>query len=802
MFRNITKGQNILLYIIAFMLSLVDGNIGISYSVFALAIFAAASSNEIPVGILFVITMIGTLLKFQTGGLLSYLLTSILFVAMILIFKPKKILEDYQNEKRKLGIFVFLSVFVGQVVKALWQPFLVYDLLLSISAGLVGYIFYKIFSKAIAVIEGIIKRRVFSLEEVMGATLMVSIAATALGDFKVLGLQISNVISILLVLVLGWKNGILVGTTSGVTVGVVLGIITQSEPILIAAFALSGLIAGILSKFGKPGVIVGFIAGNLLLTYVYNGNVIELIHFKEILVASLALILIPNKLEINIADLFGNEDYLEEGAKYRLQESTQVAEKLNNVADVIKQMSDTYKEVAATTVDETEIKENNLGVFIDNLQVELQPLEGNILYEDLNGTEETILKDIFNVLTQQGRITREALLDIFKQHNSYIVGFDSYDISLKIEKDIAEVVKAINQAYQMSKSEFVVKAKVSRTNQTVSNQLEGVSKVIDSITQEIETEETPQFLNAKREIISLCKQKQIEMLDVDIKQEATGRHIVQCYLNTCNEDKMEACPTQKIRDILEQVLQAELMLAREQCGMKKKQSVCHLTYVSQDQYTMQMGIAKATKEGQAVSGDSSIQIKLNDGKYLIGISDGMGSGPDARKSSQIAIKMLGRLLSNGFSKETSIELINNTILASSEVETYTTLDIMILDLYAGNAEYIKNGAAPTFIKNKKNVDIIKSISLPTGILNNVDLVVYDRDLEDEDIIVMCTDGITESNEEYTNKEIWVKNLLENMETTSSKKIANMILQEAIDNGYGKAKDDMTVIVTKIKKKPQ
>lgn len=84
------KGQNILLYIISFMLSLVSGNIGIEYSIFALSIFAAASSNGIPVGILYVITMIGTLIKFQTAGLLSYLLTSFIFIIMILLFKPKK----------------------------------------------------------------------------------------------------------------------------------------------------------------------------------------------------------------------------------------------------------------------------------------------------------------------------------------------------------------------------------------------------------------------------------------------------------------------------------------------------------------------------------------------------------------------------------------------------------------------------------------------------------------------------------------------------------------------------------------
>ena len=795
------KGQNILLYILSFMLALVDGNIGINYSIFALAIFAATTSNGIPVGVLFVITMIGTLLKFQTSGLLSYAFTSALFIVMVLIFKPKTILEEYQNEKRMLGKFVFLAIFLGQVITMIWQPFLLYNLLLSISAGFIGYIFYKIFSKSIIVIKDITKKKVFALEEIMGATLMVSIASTALGDFKILGLQLGNVISILLVLVLGWKNGILVGTTSGVTVGVVLGIITESDPMLIAAFALSGLIAGILSKFGKPGVIVGFIAGNLLLTYVYNGNMIELIHFKEILVASLVLILIPNKLEINIADLFGKNDYLEEGAKYRLQESTQMAEKLNNVSDVIKQMSDTYQEVATTAVDEKEMEENNLEIFIENIQEEMQGLQENILYDDLMGTEEVILEDMFHVLKEQGRMTRESLIDIFKQHNSYIVGFDSYDISLKIEKDIHMVLKAINTAYQTSNSQFVVKAKVSQTNQTVSNQLKGVSKAIDSIKKEIEEQQQEDtFLTEKKEIISLCKQRKIQVLNIAIHQEDTGRYIVHVYLNTCSKDEIIQCPTEKIQEILYQVLKEKIVLSQEKCGVKKDQTVCHQTYISQDKYAMQIGIAKRSKEGQTVSGDSSIQIKLRDGKYLIGISDGMGSGPEARKSSQIAVKMLGRLLANGFDKETSIELINNTILANSEVETYTTLDVMILDLYAGKAEYIKNGAAPSYIKNKKKVDIMKSVSLPTGILSQVDLVVYERDLEDGDIIVMCTDGITDSNQEYKNKELWVQHILENTETTSSKKIADMLLQESIDNYYGKAKDDMLVIVTKIKKK--
>ena len=60
-------------------------------------------------------------------------------------------------------------------------------------------------------------------------------------------------------------------------------------------------------------------------------------------------------------------------------------------------------------------------------------------------------------------------------------------------------------------------------------------------------------------------------------------------------------------------------------------------------------------------------------------------------------------------------------------------------------------------------------------------------------------GILESNQELANKEIWVKELLENIETEDIQKIANILLQESIDNGLGIAKDDMTVLVAKVEK---
>lgn len=217
------------------------------------------------------------------------------------------------------------------------------------------------------------------------------------------------------------------------------------------------------------------------------------------------------------------------------------------------------------------------------------------------------------------------------------------------------------------------------------------------------------------------------------------------------------------------------------------------------EYKLVVGCSTATKNKSEISGDSNIRTKLHDGKYMIAISDGMGSGQAAKKSSTTVIQMLERLLKTGFDNEVSIGLINSAVNLNSNEETFATIDISIIDLTKGNIEFVKNGACPTFVKSGNNVEVVKAISFPAGILDKIDMVVYDKDLKENDIVVMCTDGIIESNTEYKNKEVWLKELLENINTDDVQKIADIILQEAVDNGYGIAKDDMTVIVSKIMK---
>ena len=255
-----------------------------------------------------------------------------------------------------------------------------------------------------------------------------------------------------------------------------------------------------------------------------------------------------------------------------------------------------------------------------------------------------------------------------------------------------------------------------------------------------------------------------------------------------------------MEDFLEKVLGEKILMQDQKCGLRLNKKTCMYTYISEDKYIMQTGISKAKKDDSIVSGDNISQIRLGDGKYLLAISDGMGSGANARRNSKIAISMLERLLSTGFDKETSLNLINSAIMNANKEEMYATLDVEIIDLYAGKIEILKNGACPTYIKRGKNVTMVKSTSLPAGIVSNVNVDTYDKDLQEGDIVVICSDGIIESNNEYANKDLWMKYLLEEIQTDSPERISNIILKEAIDNDFGKAKDDMSVIVFKVNKK--
>ena len=778
--------ENIVIYIVAFMLSFVS--LGGEFSIFSISLLGACLAFSVPALGVVVISLLGNLIKFGVGGAVEYLLTSLVMIVTLFIVKPRYN-EQERNEKIKVGKNVFISCFLIGLVKILMSVFTLYDVLSVITLSIIALVFYKIFVNSLVVVQEFYKRKAFSIEEVIGASLLFAIAVAAFGGSSIYGFSIRNVFSILIVMILGWKNGILVGTTSGVTIGVTLGVISNNEPIMIAAYAISGMIAGILNRFGKIGVVVGFALGNIVLAYVSNGYTVELIHFKEILVASIGLLLVPKNLQIDLEEFIGNSKFLPYTSGRALNKSKEVAESLNNVSEAINQMATTYKEEPVGKEEVSKEQDENKKIFISELLNNLEPYKDNMLYDDIADVNGKIIDKIFNLLLDKQEITRQDLLKIFADCNSYIIGFDDKDISKRLEENIMQIVRTINVSYKVAKSDFIWKKKIAQNKKNVEKQLKGVSKAIESMAKGLEDDivNEEKYVREKQEIIELLEQKEIEVQDIAIKKE--NRFIIEIYLN----ENLETVKIETIEKILTKVLGEKIVL-NEEANVGKK-----LSFLSDDKYVMAMGIANMTKSKSKLSGDSTLTIRLKDGKYLVAISDGMGSGKEAKTSSSNALRLLENLLLSGFDKNISLDLINNALINQNK-ESFATLDIAIVDLYAGNVEFIKSAACPTYIKHGKKVQMVKSNSLPTGIIEESKIQTFDRDIETGEIMVLCSDGILDSNVEYKNKELWIKYLLEDIETTNTQKIANLILEEAVDNNYGIAKDDMSVLVCKFRKK--
>ncbi|MCI8291220.1 MAG: SpoIIE family protein phosphatase [Clostridia bacterium] len=783
--KRVFTVQNIIIYVLSFLVSTVSIKDGITP--FAMAFFVAACSSTIPAGAILVTTSIGTIVSFGANAFLTYFLTILIFLLTIVFLKPY--VQEDRNEISKLGKNLIISVSVVQAIKLIIGPVLVYDIIMSIVTVILTYVFYKIFVNSIGVLETFGFKTAFTIEEIIGATVLVSIAAVAVSSYRVFGMSIANMLAIFLILVLAWKNGVLVGSTIGVSIGLILGIVGIITPLQVLVFSVSGMIGGALNRLGKLGVICGFFVGNAILSYISTGNAIEVVFYKEILVSSIALLFVPKYIEIDVEDLIGKNKFFNPIVDNRLAENQNAETRLGYLSDTVKEIAKSYgikdEELVA---DEVENINKSKETFIEDLLNNLDSFPNNILYEELIRLDSNILEDVYRLLIDKEEINEKDIVQIFEKRNEIL----DIKSNSAIKDDVDQVVRIINRTYRINEMNFQWKQRLQDNKKSISKQLKGVSKAISEIASEMSNHKEQAYKNKESEIKELLKQKEIFVKELRIKQNKSKKYFIDILFEKLIQDKEKInC----IESILTKVCKEKIVLKKDTSHLESK--LYMQKYISEDKFSLQIGLATLPKTGNDISGDSSVQIRLEDNKYLIALSDGMGSGKDARKSSQIVTNMLKQTLAAGFEKEDSLELINSTVKLSSE-EIYSTMDVAVLDLYTGIVEFIKNGSCRTYIKNKQSIDIVEANSLPIGILNDVDFTVYDKDMKDGDIFVMCSDGIIDSNKEQADDKWFIK-MLKEINTNNVKKMADIILREAIDNGYGILKDDMTVIVMKVTK---
>lgn len=152
--------QNIAIYVIAFMISMVgfrSQNFILSISPFGISFLAAMLSNRTPIGIVYLLTLLGTFISFGANSLLIYFLTTLVFFVFILLKRPRE--QEGVNEERRLGLHLFLAVLIVQIVPMFFNTFYLYDFLTSIALSIASYVFYKIFSNSLLMIKEFGKKK-------------------------------------------------------------------------------------------------------------------------------------------------------------------------------------------------------------------------------------------------------------------------------------------------------------------------------------------------------------------------------------------------------------------------------------------------------------------------------------------------------------------------------------------------------------------------------------------------------------------------------------------------------------------
>lgn len=225
--------------------------------------------------------------------------------------------------------------------------------------------------------------------------------------------------------------------------------------------------------------------------------------------------------------------------------------------------------------------------------------------------------------------------------------------------------------------------------------------------------------------------------------------------------------------------------------MTREWSAYH--FMEDAEFHILTGFAKAVKESEKVSGDNYSFCETEEGRVVAILSDGMGSGEKACEESAKVIEMMERLMEAGFRKEAAIQIINGALAIGEQEQNMSTLDICEVNLYTGACEFIKVGAACTYIKREHLVDRLSARNLPLGLFQQIDPETMNRQLEDGDYIIMLSDGVLDALEKGIGEEI-LPEVIGRISHTNPSEIAGQILSYCLHQSKGKIQDDMTVLV--------
>lgn len=600
-------------------------------------------------------------------------------------------------------------------------------------------------------------------EKICGAILL-TIIAFGLSSIDLFDVDIATIVTSILVLFIAYIYGILESTLVAFVMG--LGVsLHLVNPIYISYYLLMGVVAGAFKSSTKIFSSLGVILINIFFTlYFTNYIVFEPITLIAVAVLVLAFAFVPRRFIAWLKDVFAG--YKSNVAVRNVIKSSKdkIVRKLNDMSCVFKEMEYTFKRCIKRTLPMVEkksiIKEDLVRAVCSDCPNRDKCLKLNGQYSDqvfdcmIDAGIETGLVEEANV--NNYLISRCAKLPyLISTANEIIRGYREYNIMTQ-NMDCSKIL--------------------------VAEQFAGVSSVIKNIA--IDVDEDVNFdLDLERRISEDLLYNNVFAEEVVVYDKNLAEKSVTIL---AQNDKIN-------RKAIEKVV-SKACNTRLDIVSVVPSKIPNLSTISMStcpNYDVVFGSATCNKAGTIVSGDTHSFVKIDSGKYLLALSDGMGSGTEARETSDLAISLVENYYKAGFDNNLILSSVNKLLSLNSE-ESFSALDLCILDFFAGTMDFVKLATPRSYIKKKTGLEVIDASGLPMGILDEMRPHITKKYIESFDIVVLVSDGVADI---FGQERLY--NFVNNLNMINPQDIADAILSKAKNLSNGVCEDDMTVLTARI-----
>lgn len=745
-----------------------------------------------PAGTAFFITSLSRQLNFATKvfilagvfigtfSIKGIQITGVVCGTLTLVFLAVSIFNQvwFNKKGRPNGSKIFIYI-VWSSLRVLYALFYEPSFYLWVLIGIelcITIVLTIIFQKGFSFLDNPLKA--YSRHSMFALALILVLAIGGTGAIMVQSIKISGIISVFVLMIVSFIGGGGVGAAMGIAIAVVLGITTGGLIVLLATYGISGLLAGFLKDLGKWGSILGCSIGLLIIMQQLHFNPEAISNVWPWGIGITAFIFIPRRTLSYVSNYFpdGTSNNTDTSEKQR-QLKEILLSRINDLAGIFAELAKSFNEEQKT---ESNVRKMDLYSLLDLVCTKnCQHCNG---YEVCWGENfYATYREIFDLI---------ALAELYGEVNSrHLKG--------RLAKSCFQQFKllsTINQMFEKCQTEFTWQRKLDESKMFLATQLQGVSNIITSLAMEVNIDAAfkcdieDKLRNSFNRIGMHVKELTVlsfrdEGLEIRVKQ------------RNCNQ-KRECHYVTAL--MIGKLLGEEYSVWERKCQLEDGD--CSYCLTPARNYEIKTTVCKLPKEGNEFSGDNHTLRELKDGHFVVILSDGMGHGPKAAMESNTTVSILEKLIECGIDRDFAVKMVNSVLLLRSPDESFATVDMVLIDLYTGQAEFIKIGAAASFVKRGKEVWSIKSTSLPAGILNAVDVERTTVSLQPGDLIIMATDGVIDSKENHSGKEEWMVRALRQVEVVGPEALGEYLLSLAKINQEGIPKDDMTVIVLQLQEK--